>query len=317
MKRFQRILVAVDLSSGDELVSDELVPPSQEAVNQAIWLARHSRAALLFFYALDISERAQHLIAGDENLSSNVFGHAKGVLGRLVERATSAGISGEYRVVFGKSWLEILRQVNTGRHDLVISGTRHRSRLRSVLLGSTGMKLLRKCPCPVWITHPRKHAQLRSIVAATDFSPVCDFALDLAASLAELNSAVLHIVHALSLNDAATMRQVGIPDADIATYQENSEREAHEQMARLLTRASVERLPNQPTVHIETGDADQVILQQIETQSADLLAMGTLARSGLSGILMGNTAERLLPQIDCSLLAVKPADFVCPIQFSL
>ena len=36
MKRFQRILVAVDLTSGDELVSDELVPPSAEAVNQAI-----------------------------------------------------------------------------------------------------------------------------------------------------------------------------------------------------------------------------------------------------------------------------------------
>ena len=64
MKRFQRILVAVDLTSGDALVSDELVPPSQEAVNQAIWLAGHSGAELLFFYVLDISDPSSPGIVG-------------------------------------------------------------------------------------------------------------------------------------------------------------------------------------------------------------------------------------------------------------
>ena len=315
MKRFQRVLVAVDLTSGDQLVSDELAPPSHEAVNQAIWLAGLSGAKLLFFYALDISERARHLIEEDDDLSSNVMGHAHGVLEALVERANSEGVSAEYRVVFGKSWLEILRQVHVGQHDFVISGTRHRSNVRSALLGSTGMKLLRKCPCPVWITQPRKHQQLSSVVAATDFSLVCDFALDLAASLVELSGAVLHIVHALSLSDEATLRRAGMSQADISTYRQHAEQHAEDEMKRLLARDSLQALPKTPSVHIESGDARQVILHQIEAHSADLLAMGTLARSGLSGVLTGNTAERLMPQVDCSLLVVKPEDFICPIRF--
>jgi universal stress protein E len=315
MKRFQRILVAVDLASGDELVSDELVPPSQEAVDQAVWLAGNSGAELLFFYSLEISDRARRLIDEDDLISANVLGHAHGVLRSLVERAKTEGVSTDYRVVFGKSWLEILRQVHAGCHDLVIAGTRHQGRICSALLGSTGMKVLRKCPCPVWITQPRKHRQLSSVVAATDFSLVCDFALDLAASLVELNGATLHIVHALSLSDEATMRRAGVPEADISKYRQHAEQHAQDEMTRLLARESIQALPKKPTVHIEAGDADQVILQQIEAQSADLLAMGTLARSGLSGILMGNTAERLLPRIGCSLLAVKPEGFVCPITF--
>ena len=315
MNRFQRILVAVDLASGDDLVSDELVPPSREAVGQAVWLAGHSGAQLLFFYVLDVSERAQQLIAEDEDLSSNVLGHAQGVLSGLVERARREGVRADCRIVFGKSWLEILRQVHSGRHDLVIAGTRHRSRIRSMLLGSSGMKLLRKCPCPVWITQPQKHRQLSSIVAATDFSPVCEFALDLAASLVELSSAVLHIVHAVSLKDDVALRRSGMPEAQISMFRRDAELNAQDQVERLLERESLRNLPDKPTVHIEAGPADQIIRQQIEAQSADLLAIGTLARSGLSGALTGNTAERLFPQIDCSLLAVKPADFACPIRF--
>ena len=41
--------------------------------------------------------------------------------------------------------------------------------------------------------------------------------------------------------------------------------------------------------------------------------MGTLARSGIAGLLIGNTAENVLSAIDASVLTVKPADFVTPV----
>jgi universal stress protein E len=44
-----------------------------------------------------------------------------------------------------------------------------------------------------------------------------------------------------------------------------------------------------------------------------LLVMGTIARTGITGVFVGNTAERLLPQIPCSVLAIKPAGFKSPI----
>ncbi|MEO8271575.1 MAG: universal stress protein [Aureliella sp.] len=42
--------------------------------------------------------------------------------------------------------------------------------------------------------------------------------------------------------------------------------------------------------------------------------MGTVSRTGLSGLLIGNTAQHILDHIECSVLAVKPANFICPIH---
>ena len=65
--------------------------------------------------------------------------------------------------------------------------------------------------------------------------------------------------------------------------------------------------------HLVKGDADVVISELVSEKQADLLVMGTIARTGIPGVIVGNTAERLLPQIPCSVLAVKPADFKSPI----
>jgi len=44
--------------------------------------------------------------------------------------------------------------------------------------------------------------------------------------------------------------------------------------------------------------------------------MGTVARTGIPGLIIGNTAESILSDIDCSLLAVKPEGFVTPISMN-
>jgi len=42
--------------------------------------------------------------------------------------------------------------------------------------------------------------------------------------------------------------------------------------------------------------------------------MGTVARTGVPGFITGNTAESILNQLECSVLAIKPAGFVTPIE---
>ncbi len=46
---------------------------------------------------------------------------------------------------------------------------------------------------------------------------------------------------------------------------------------------------------------------------AVLLVMGTVCRTGVPGFFIGNTAERVLQHLDCSLLAVKPKGFETPV----
>jgi nucleotide-binding universal stress UspA family protein len=42
--------------------------------------------------------------------------------------------------------------------------------------------------------------------------------------------------------------------------------------------------------------------------------MGTVARTSIPGFFIGNTAEAILEQIDCSVLAVKPDGFETPVS---
>jgi Universal stress protein family len=52
----------------------------------------------------------------------------------------------------------------------------------------------------------------------------------------------------------------------------------------------------------------------VVSQGIDLLVMGTVARTGLAGFIVGNTAERLLQRLVCSALWVKPDGFFTPIR---
>ena len=60
---------------------------------------------------------------------------------------------------------------------------------------------------------------------------------------------------------------------------------------------------------LELGlEAAESILQFVADVGADLVVLGTFGRRGIDDALFGDTAERVLPQIDSSLLIVKPTE---------
>ena len=68
--------------------------------------------------------------------------------------------------------------------------------------------------------------------------------------------------------------------------------------------------------HVAQGASAHLIRQKVDEVQADLLVMGTVSRAGLAGFFFGNTAESVLAKVNCSILALKPNDFVCPITES-
>jgi nucleotide-binding universal stress UspA family protein len=68
-----------------------------------------------------------------------------------------------------------------------------------------------------------------------------------------------------------------------------------------------------PRAHLIKGSARKEVPTLSRHLEADLIVMGTVARTGIPGFIMGNTAEAILNQIDCSVLAVKPPGFVTPV----
>jgi nucleotide-binding universal stress UspA family protein len=69
-----------------------------------------------------------------------------------------------------------------------------------------------------------------------------------------------------------------------------------------------------PKVHLIKGQPRKEIPALAKRLGVDLVVMGTVARTGVPGLFIGNTAEAMLEQIDCSVLAVKPEGFKTPVS---
>ena len=134
------------------------------------------------------------------------------------------------------------------------------------------------------------------------------------------DGAELHLVHAW---ESITDQMVRVFSTSLSEEQQatNTERElrAYRENLAALTdrlRARIGRDAYEylsPRVHLREGNPRKVIPEVASELGAGLIVMGTLSRAGIPGLLIGNTAEVILNNVTCSVLAVKPQGFVAPI----
>ncbi len=299
MRKFHNLLVGVDVDATGQLTSG-----SKPVVAQALLLARKHGARLVFMHVIDLPEPQRTVLAlQPQSPASRHQRQVNELLDQLVVDAQRQGIHARGRLVFGQDWRELILDVHQEQHDLVLVGTRGRSIAGRALFGSTGNRLLRYCPCPVWSV--KGTAPLRAVLVAHDLSDTGQSALALGALLADQQQAELHVLHVLELPEE---RQVfgSLPAAELEQRQLAALETLRERVAAAGGSASVQ-------ISIGSGNPHASILDYLQRHPVDLLCMGTVARSGLQGLLTGNTAENVLPWIDCSLIAVKPQGFISPV----
>ncbi|MGE3775104.1 MAG: universal stress protein [Gammaproteobacteria bacterium] len=255
----------------------------------------------------------------------------------LIERVRSAlaamtaeygsDLAIEHEVLVGTAFLEVIRAVLARRFDLLIK-TAERPSFIARLFGSDDMHLLRKCPCPVWLTHPEEKANYESILAAVDIAEEAA-----GADVGALNRQILHLASALALSDPADLHVLHVwdavleqtvrswsanPDREAASYVQG-ERQLHERGMKALEaylRAELGKEAYEylaPDFHLQRAAPATQIPKAALQFGADLVVMGTVARTGIAGLFIGNTAEAVLEQLHCSVLAVKPAGFISPV----
>ena len=67
-------------------------------------------------------------------------------------------------------------------------------------------------------------------------------------------------------------------------------------------------------IHLLKGDPGDVIPALAQRKRVELVVIGTVARTGIPGVFIGNTVEKTLDALDCSVLAVKPKAFITPVD---
>jgi universal stress protein E len=317
MSLFRNILVGVDLTQYD-VSTHQPSAVADAVVRQAMWLAAKASARLTFFSALEMSlETLPQLERTDyQYLTSSAEQTAAKILRGLVRQAREKGIEANDKLAVGKGWLELVRQAMREQHDLVLIGTRDRKGLEWMLFGSTAVKVLRRCPCPVWVVKPGGQPSPLKILVASGLDPTAEEGLRLVAELAQVTAVEVHLLHVV---DFPLDRHwaTALPDAREEAYRRRVREHAVKELEGQIDRAGARRLTPPVQVHLmdEIGILpDEGILQFLQKNPMDLMVMGTIGRSGIAGVMIGNTAERMLPQLSCSLLAVKPKDFVSPVR---
>lgn len=311
MKSFKHILVYVDTLNHNAPI----------ALNKAIQIASGNHGAITLIDVVEevpwfmnaISHKAQSILNSTEDMRREK-------MEELAEEARNFDIPVKTLLVHGKPFEEITREVIRDNYDLVMKTANPASEAanRQGLYGSTAIRLVRKCPCPVWIITPDAPENFSKITVAIDPAPKDESHNNLSKKLMETaisvtcpEKGVLTILHAWSLF-AESLFSARMSPQELREHIETVEKQVMEMVNTFL-------IPFKdflPEGHVELvrGEPGFAIPEYVNQSNTELLIIGTNGRSGIPHFFSGHIAEMVLNEIKCSVLVIKPDDFVSPIH---
>ncbi|MDJ0807539.1 MAG: universal stress protein [Gammaproteobacteria bacterium] len=310
MKRFKNILYHAD---GDK--------PSGESLNRAVSLAKSNDARLTVIDVIEEADLADDVQQRYQlNLQDMLRQRRLEQLHALLEPHQGSGLDIQTEVITGTPFIELILHIQHNAHDLLIKAPHPPEGLTQRLFyGSFDLHLLRKCPCPVWIDRPESAHPYRHILAAVDpMDAACNglnrLILDLASSLAERESAQLHVVHAWEMPGESMLRsgRARISITEVERLLAETEQTHRQRLDDLLRHYDLSSEDSR--ISLVKQSAAKAITSLARELNADLIVMGTVGRTGLPGLIIGNTAEDILQTTQASVLAVKPDGFVSPVS---
>jgi len=307
MNPLNSILVATDTQLED-----------QSIVSAAAAVAKHHGASLMIVDVIqDLGWAARLSIQNLEHVRNSLHQVAGEKLNALAEIVREQGVKVETKLLEGKTSVSIVREVVSGQHDLLVAVGKGDKSRRHGVFGQTARQLLRYCPRALWLMPSGVPPTFKHVLACVDTSsedPVDaelnDKIYTLAAAISEQQGSQLSVLHAWNMVDEAVLsarlnnETVDKHLADEADYRKRLFDKFLKQL-----RASV----RPQDVHMIKESPPKAVSDFVAKENVDLVVMGSVGRSGLSGLLIGNTAEKILDGIECAVLAVKPYGFKCPI----
>jgi universal stress protein E len=203
----------------------------------------------------------------------------------------------------------ILRQAESTRADLIVTDSHGGMHIAPSLLQLMDWELARLSPVPVLIVKQQRLYRRPKILAAVDPTHAYAKPLHLDArilgcgtKLCEILRGTLHAVHAYLPAPFSADTSTGQAAGAALRIDAIAAADARAEFNRVLQKTVI---PSERRYLIAGHPAD-AIKQTVADIGVDIVVMGSMSRSGLRRLLVGNTADKLLYRLPCDLLLVKP-----------
>jgi universal stress protein E len=300
MEPFRRILVAVDSLEGGE--------PAE--LQRGTALAKLYGASLHIVDVLRDLNMAARLLPQWQAEHQQLATEKEAKLAELVRQIRSEQIEVSCELLRGNFSETLIQVVQDRQIDLLIRSAKGAHSNESGSIGATSNQLLRRASCALWLTQGDRGGQCGRVLAAIDATPEDEahrqlnrIILGRSQELVERQGCSLDIVYVWDIYDAQLL-EGRMPQGEFEEMVEQNRLCHLEAYQAALSEFGLK--VTDKNVHLLRGAPTQVIPSFCRAQEMDLLVCGTVARTGISGLMIGNTATRMLSKVPCSILALRP-----------
>jgi nucleotide-binding universal stress UspA family protein len=288
----RRILLATDFSPGAGM-----------AMDYAAQLARVYRGDVLLLHVSQPYPTLSADAVSDTALLEPVRQEVLHALENLARHYAESGIRASARQTVGIASQEIVRVATEEDVDVIAMGTRGRTGLDDVLLGSTAERVVKGAPCPVITVPCGIDSAGQGLLVPFDFFEASLDALETAVLLARDFHVPILLLHVLEW--AWLRQQFSLTDlADDVHVRSDIEA----RLDRYAERIRAEGVEAERLVRGGAGPVDHIVETAAE-RHAGLIVMGTHGKRGVQRALMGSVAEGVLRRAACPVLTVKTRRF--------
>lgn len=289
--------------------------PTPATVAKAAALGHALNAELVLFHDIDLPIYAASYVSDEQQLGDTEDSIRARYLRALEGHAEPLRASGLAVSVMAEwdfpPYEAILRAALRCHADLVVA--EHHRGASSALwaLHPHNWELLRLSPVPVLLVKDPGPYRQPVILAAVDpmHAHAKPAALDedilrLAESFSHALGGPWHAVH------AHPPAAVSSPGGSAAHGPASSSQASVRSEARAAVDSVLESISSTPaSIQLIDRPPAEAIVESASNLHVSIIVMGAVSRSGLKGLLIGNTAERVLDRVSCDILIVKPQNF--------
>jgi nucleotide-binding universal stress UspA family protein len=206
------------------------------------------------------------------------------------------------KLAAGEVFVEIVRRARRAGVELIVLGRHGPRPIRDLFLGSTADRVIRHGSAPTLIVGPHARGPYARPVLALDLEETSRRAVPFALRLLRTGTTVT-LVHAYEA-PFERLATLGLETGAQRGYRSRFEAAARRRLAPL--EALVGRHGVRWRTELRLGPARLVLPRAVHGHRADLLVLGSHARSGLSHALLGSVAGDVMREVKCDVLIVRP-----------